>query len=134
MVLAEANSCCRSELPKSRKAGIFELFRFSTTFENLSRLVGLLCAIVTGVVYVLVDRCAVRPPAYAFRSQPLMTVVFGDLTNAFTKYYSLVLNGASAAEFDAACDDLFSRVNTNVLYLVYIAIAMFVTAFVSEYT
>lgn len=69
-----------------------------------------------------------------FRSQPLMTVVFGDLTNAFTKYYALVLNGASAAEFDAARDDLFSRVNTNVLYLVYIAIAMFVTAFVSEYT
>ena len=57
--------------------------------------------------------------------QPLMTIVFGSLTSAFTSYAQ-----ASAASAADAKGDLFHKVNTDVLYLVYIAIAMIVCTFI----
>lgn len=57
--------------------------------------------------------------------QPLMTIVFGSLTSAFTSFVS-----DAAADPANAKSNLFDKVNQDVLYLVYIAIAMIVCTFI----
>ncbi|KAM0786824.1 hypothetical protein ACM66B_002253 [Microbotryomycetes sp. NB124-2] len=86
------------------------LFRYATPFELLINAVGLVCAIAAGT------------------TQPLLTVVFSSLTNSFNEYGRAVgaLDGTANAQanFQSAKDSLLSEVNKNVLYLVYIGIAM----------
>ncbi|KAK4053219.1 hypothetical protein OIO90_003993 [Microbotryomycetes sp. JL221] len=95
-----------------------ELFRYATKFEVMLNGLGLVAAIVSGA------------------TQPLMTVVFGALTSAFTNYSLATVRATQApgaeaqAALDAARDNLFSEVNKDVLYLVYIGIGMLVTTFV----
>ncbi|KAK4704235.1 ATP-binding cassette, subfamily B (MDR/TAP), member 1, partial [Phenoliferia sp. Uapishka_3] len=103
-------------VPKPPAAGFSTLFRFSTKIELSLNALGVLAAIVAGA------------------AQPLMTVVFGSLTTAFTAYGTALENVDSvpdgAALVAAARSDLFSTVNKDVLYLVYIGIAMWVATFI----
>lgn len=51
-----------------------------------------------------------------------MTILFGNLTTAFTNYFGLRLTGASDEVLSAASTALFREVNKDVLILVYIGI------------
>ncbi|KAK4047990.1 hypothetical protein OIV83_005024 [Microbotryomycetes sp. JL201] len=92
-----------------------ELFRFATKFELALNFIGLIAAIVSGA------------------TQPLMTVVFGSLTSAFTNYARTLAEasqqpGPSAQiAVENARNSLFDVVDQDVLYLVYIGIGMLVT-------
>ncbi|KAM0748317.1 P-loop containing nucleoside triphosphate hydrolase protein [Meredithblackwellia eburnea MCA 4105] len=99
-------------LEKPPPAGLFTLFRYSTKFEVTLNLIGLLAAIVAGA------------------AQPLMTIVFGSLTTAFTSYATALSNNASADEIARSKSVLFGHVNDDALFLVYIAIAMFAATFI----
>ncbi len=96
-----------SQITKRPPASIVELFRFATKTELLMNLVGVVAAIVAGAL------------------QPLMTVVFGALTSAFTSFQTDAVVDPAAARAN-----LFDKVNQDVLYLVYIAIAMIACTFI----
>ncbi|KAL8277932.1 hypothetical protein RQP46_009751 [Phenoliferia psychrophenolica] len=104
-------------IAKPPTATFSTLFRFSTRFELFLNAIGILGAIVAGA------------------AQPLMTVVFGSLTTAFTNYAIVQepVPGRSAAQ--AAADlvvaraSLFRNLNADVLLLVYIGVAMWVATF-----
>ncbi|KAM0787890.1 hypothetical protein ACM66B_003940 [Microbotryomycetes sp. NB124-2] len=88
----------------------FELFRYATKFELALNALGLVAAIVSGA------------------TQPLMTVVFGSLTSAFTNFARTLADpAANQATVTAARSALFDEVDKDVLYLVYIGIGMLVT-------
>ncbi|SCZ98574.1 BZ3500_MvSof-1268-A1-R1_Chr3-1g05473 [Microbotryum saponariae] len=96
------------------------LFRYTTKFEMFLNFIGILGAIVAGA------------------AQPLMTVVFGALTTSFTAFQLAKDQAPSLPNGDAvlarAREDLFKEVNKDVLYLVYIAIGMFVATWAYQST
>ncbi|KWU43090.1 P-loop containing nucleoside triphosphate hydrolase protein [Rhodotorula sp. JG-1b] len=94
---------------KRPPAGFFELFRYSTKFEVFLNVVGIICAIAAGV------------------AQPAMTILFGNLTTAFTDF------GKNPGSPDAR-SRLFDEVNKDVLILVYIGIASFVATWIYMFT
>ncbi|KAL8280016.1 hypothetical protein RQP46_007597 [Phenoliferia psychrophenolica] len=102
----------QAHVPEKKQASFASLFRLGNRKEILLNCIGVLAAIVAGV------------------AQPLMTIVFGNLTNTFTKYSVALANANAspegAAAYAAVRAKLFSSVNTDVLYLVYIGIAMYV--------
>lgn len=91
-----------------RKATYLDLYKFSTKYELLLDFIGIICAIASGVV------------------QPLMTVVFGNLTTAFVRFGNELLSGNNSQN---ARSELFREVNKDALYLVYIGIGMFCTTY-----
>ncbi|GAA6011936.1 hypothetical protein JCM10207_003434 [Rhodosporidiobolus poonsookiae] len=101
---------------KTPPIGTFGLFRFTTKFEHLLNVIGLICAICAGV------------------AQPAMTILFGNLTTAFTDYgtamYRADGSADSTAALSAARNHLFSEVNKDVLVLVYIGIGTFFATWV----
>lgn len=58
-----------------------------------------------------------------------MTVVFGNLTTAFVGYQTALLSNNDAV-IAAATNAVYAEVNKDVLYLVYIGIAMFAATFI----
>ncbi|KAG1864868.1 P-loop containing nucleoside triphosphate hydrolase protein [Suillus subluteus] len=105
------------------------LFRYSTRFEIILDICGVICAVAAGA------------------SQPLMTLIFGRLTEDFVTfglaeneyYQSLqsqdpnVIEQAQAA-LDAAASGFRQSASQDASYLVYIGIAMFVTTYLYMYT
>lgn len=87
----------------NKTATYLDIYKFSTKFELFLDFIGIIAAIVSGVV------------------QPLMTLIFGNLTTAFTEYGTRLATGQDTS---AARDHLFDEVNKDALYLVYIGIGM----------
>lgn len=84
-----------------------ELFRFTTRFELALNGLGLLAAIIAGA------------------AQPLMTVVFGNLTTSFTQFATVEYELAgNLVQIEAARQALYATVNRDALLLVGIAAAM----------
>ncbi|GJN89308.1 hypothetical protein Rhopal_002288-T1 [Rhodotorula paludigena] len=94
-----------------------QLFRYTTKWELFLNGIGTICAIAAGV------------------AQPAMTILFGNLTTAFTDYGTARLSGtASPEQIAAARDRLFAEVDKDVLILVYIGIGTFVATWIYMYT
>ncbi|GAA5851199.1 hypothetical protein JCM8547_004164 [Rhodosporidiobolus lusitaniae] len=90
-------------------ASFRDLFRFHTKLELFMNFIGIIAAVAAGV------------------AQPAMTILFGNLTTAFTDYGTLQRDrDATADQLGAARDRLFHEVNKDVLVLVYIGIGTFV--------
>lgn len=96
--------------------GLFKLFRFATPFEMFLQAIGLVLAAACGA------------------SQPLMTLIFGKLTQSFTDF-SMIINEMNAsgrppsdfaAQLQAAKDDLKKEAGNNALYLMAIGLGTFV--------
>ncbi|KAJ5611716.1 Leptomycin B resistance protein [Penicillium herquei] len=85
------------------KVGIKTLYRYATKKDVLLIFICALCAIAAGA------------------AQPLMTVVFGNLTGQISSFTS------SEAELQA----FRHKISHNVLYFVYLAIGEFVTVYIS---
>jgi ATP-binding cassette subfamily B (MDR/TAP) protein 1 len=105
------------EATKARKVGFLELFRFARPLEITFNIIGLILAAASGA------------------AQPLMTLIFGRLTNDFTAFGALTTSIASGAELtpaqmaqlEAAKDNLKTSAGHNALYLMAIGIGMFLT-------
>ncbi|KAG1732478.1 P-loop containing nucleoside triphosphate hydrolase protein [Suillus lakei] len=110
-------------------ASFLSLFRYSTRFEIMLDLFGVICAVTAGA------------------SQPLMTLVFGNLTQDFVTfglaeneyYQSLQSTDANVIEqaqaaLDIAASEFRHSANLDAAYLVYIGIAMFVSTYLYMYT
>lgn len=104
----------QSYIAPERKAGFKELYRFQTRTETALNLIGIVCAIATGV------------------AQPLMTLVFGSLTNSFVAYFSIRVNDPTA-DTTQVKNELFAQVNQDALYLLYIGIAVMVATWFYSY-
>ncbi|KAF4625656.1 hypothetical protein G7Y89_g12507 [Cudoniella acicularis] len=85
------------------KSGWKDLYRYATVNDYLIIVVSALCAIAAGAAL------------------PLMTVIFGNLAGQFQSYFS---GGSSRSDFS-------HTISHMVLYLIYIAIAEFVTVYIS---
>ncbi|KAK7469298.1 hypothetical protein VKT23_003782 [Stygiomarasmius scandens] len=96
-----------------------QLFRYSTKFELLLDAVGLVCAAAAGA------------------AQPLMTLLFGDLTLAFTNFSTalgdLQAGGISQTQYQATVDDFRSKASTDAIYLVVIGCGMFICTYIYMY-
>ncbi|KAG1804628.1 P-loop containing nucleoside triphosphate hydrolase protein [Suillus subaureus] len=105
------------------------LFRYSTRFEIMLDLCGVIFAVAAGA------------------SQPLMTLIFGRLTQDFVTFglaeneYYQSLQSADAnvveqaqAALDAAASGFRHSAGLDASYLVYIGIAMFVSTYLYMYT
>lgn len=99
----------KKESTSAPTAGFKELFRYATIWELLFNIIGLVAAAAAGA------------------AQPLMTIVFGDLTSSFLDYTKAQMGDGDLA---AAEDKLSDEVKTGVLFLVYIGFAMLVTTYV----
>lgn len=125
-----------SYLIKRTPVTFFELFRYSTRYEIFLNIIGLCGAIVAGAAQPLMTG---RTQSSIYFSSKCDTdfqrpvVVFGALTTAFTSYGTALLNVNSSptgnADLLAAKSSLYATVNMDVLYLVYIGVAMFVATF-----
>ena len=92
--------------PKPAKVG--ELFRYATPLERLMNVLGVICAAISGV------------------AQPLMTVLFGNLTTKL-----LNLNGATSRDdFFNRLDAVRHQVDMDALYLTIIGICSWVVIYV----
>ncbi|KAK2465352.1 hypothetical protein APHAL10511_002706 [Amanita phalloides] len=116
---------CDPDIEDKSKSGeppvsILSLFRFSTKFELFIDFIGLAAAVAAGV------------------AQPLMTLIFGNLTQAFVNF-SLVINEAKngapgAAEQVPVAAAAFRRAaSQGASYLVYIGIGSFVCTYAYMY-
>ncbi|ESZ90236.1 ABC multidrug transporter Mdr1 [Sclerotinia borealis F-4128] len=90
------------ELPEL-SSGVGNLYRFSTTNDILIMVVSAICSIAAGAAL------------------PLMTVIFGQLAGTFADYFA---GSTSKADFD-------HTINHMVLYFIYLAIAEFITIYIS---
>lgn len=98
------------EMGNANKSATYaDIYKFSTKFELLLDAIGLLAAIASGIV------------------QPLMTVVFGNLTTAFVEFGTAVAYGQDTT---GARGRLFHEVNKDALFLLYIGIGMFCTTYI----
>ncbi|CAE6419809.1 unnamed protein product [Rhizoctonia solani] len=101
--------------PLIAPVGFTELFRFSTPFELTLDAIGIIAAAAAGA------------------AQPLMSLLFGRLTQDFVSFTIALQNGSSAASIEAARRSFEDNAAKNALYLVFIGIGMFVCTFVYMY-
>ncbi|KAM6494368.1 multidrug resistance protein 1 [Amanita muscaria] len=106
------NSSGGEEL-KVTPVSISELFRFSTKFELLLDFIGLVCAAAAGA------------------AQPLMTLLFGNLTQDFVSF-GIVLNTSpnDAAKISAAAAAFRHSASLDATYLVFIGVGIFVCTYI----
>ncbi|KAG1728170.1 P-loop containing nucleoside triphosphate hydrolase protein [Suillus paluster] len=110
-------------------ASFFSLFRYSTRFEIMLNLFGVICAVVAGAM------------------QPVMTLAFGNLTQDFVAfglaeneyYQSLQSNDANVTEqaqmaLDAAASEFRHNASLDASYLTYIGILIFFSTYLYMYT
>ncbi|EJU03193.1 multidrug resistance protein 1 [Dacryopinax primogenitus] len=83
------------------------LFRFATKFELAIGAIGLVCAVAAGA------------------AQPLMTLIFGNLTTSFVNFTTIVVNG-TPDQIASAATDFRHTAAQDALYLVVIGIGMYV--------
>ncbi|KAK0548355.1 hypothetical protein OC845_003627 [Tilletia horrida] len=102
------------EEPQAYRATLKDLFRYATRWNHFFNFIGIACAFAAGA------------------SQPLMTIVFGNLTTSFLDYQSILSRGADAPieELLRARSDLQSKVNRDALLLVYIGTGMFAATYI----
>ncbi|KAF9533176.1 P-loop containing nucleoside triphosphate hydrolase protein [Crepidotus variabilis] len=97
---------------------VTQLFRYSTRKEILLDLIGLVAAAAAGA------------------AQPLMSLLFGDLTQAFVDF-SVAMNqarvGGSAISLDAAAAHLRRAASHSASYLVYLGLGLFICTFTYMY-
>ncbi|TFK23399.1 multidrug resistance protein 1 [Coprinopsis marcescibilis] len=110
----------KSSAPSVASIGIFELFRFATRFEILIDIIGLIAAAISG--------CA----------QPLMSVLFGNLTQDFVNFGTVTKDAdagsaEAAARVPAAAEAFRRSSGVNASYLVYIGIGMFAVTYIYMY-
>lgn len=110
--------------------GLFKLFRFATPFELFLQVIGLILAAACGA------------------AQPLMTLIFGKLTQSFTDFSKIIneMNASGRPQSDfadalqTAKDGLKHEAGNNALYLMAIGLGtfactwayMFIWAYTSE--
>ncbi|KAG9099473.1 GTPase-activating protein [Ceratobasidium sp. 370] len=90
------------------------LFRFSTPFELFLNAVGLVAAAAAGA------------------AQPLMSLLFGDLTQSFVDF-TMATYSNDPAVLESAASAFKKEAAKDALYLVFIGIGMFVCTFVYMY-
>ncbi|KAF8575980.1 ste6-like protein [Ramaria rubella] len=92
-----------------------QLFRFATPFELFIDFIGLIAAAAAGA------------------AQPLMSLIFGRLTNTFVEFGAIVQNSPpnlqSNATFEAVVEDFRHQSATDALILTGIGIAMFLATY-----
>ncbi|KZP01325.1 P-loop containing nucleoside triphosphate hydrolase protein [Calocera viscosa TUFC12733] len=91
----------------AKPVSLTSLFRFATKFELAIDAVGIVCAAAAGA------------------AQPLMSLIFGNLTNSFVNFSSIVASG-NLAQLGPAADDFRKVSAQDALYLVVIGIGMYV--------
>jgi ATP-binding cassette subfamily B (MDR/TAP) protein 1 len=95
--------------------GFTDLFRYSTRFELFIDFIGICAAIAAGA------------------AQPLMSLLFGNLTQGFVNF-TIILNTPSRAwEIPQAAADFRHSAGKSASYLVYIGIGMFVCTYTYMY-
>ncbi|KIM25827.1 hypothetical protein M408DRAFT_204802 [Serendipita vermifera MAFF 305830] len=97
----------------------FSLYRFHKPYEIFLNLIGLVCAFGSGA------------------AQPLMTLMFGNLTVAFVQFSTAAANAFSHGatpqafqELQAATEDFKATAAKDALYLVFIGIGIFATTYI----
>ncbi|KAJ3562118.1 hypothetical protein NP233_g9771 [Leucocoprinus birnbaumii] len=106
------------EVPKAEEVtpvGFFEMFRFATRFETTINLLSLIAAAAAGA------------------AQPLMTLLFGNLTQDFVAFQT-VLNSNNPDAVPAAADHFRRDAALNASYLTYIGVGMFVCTYIYMFT
>ncbi|KAF8952133.1 hypothetical protein BDZ97DRAFT_1931229 [Flammula alnicola] len=88
-----------------------ELFRYSTKFELFLDFIGLVAAGAAGA------------------AQPLMSLLFGNLTQDFVNFTQIVVNPARSSEIPEAGANFQHSAGKNATYLVCIGIGMFVCTY-----
>ncbi|KAE8260080.1 hypothetical protein A4X13_0g583 [Tilletia indica] len=96
--------------PEPYRASMRDLFRYATGWNHFFNMCGITSACIAGA------------------SQPLMTIVFGNLTTSFLNYQASLIQGPEAIE--AARAELQGKVNEDALLLVYIGLAMFAATYI----
>ncbi|WOO85368.1 Sophorolipid transporter [Vanrija pseudolonga] len=101
-----------------KPVGLFALFRFATPFERLLNFIGLVIAAAAGATL------------------PVMTIIFGKLTTAFTNFAiissQIHAEGSNAdveAALEAARHHLKKEAGNSAIYLMVIGIGMFATTY-----
>ncbi|KAN0063605.1 hypothetical protein ACQY0O_004053 [Thecaphora frezii] len=93
----------------AKKVGFKELFRYATRWDLFFNFCGIIAAAVAGA------------------AQPLMTIVFGNLTTAFLEFSNALAGKGSLEEAQRHLDH---EVLHGVLFLIYIGIAMFAATYI----
>ncbi|XP_006462775.1 hypothetical protein AGABI2DRAFT_207384 [Agaricus bisporus var. bisporus H97] len=96
--------------------GFFAMFRFSTKFEITLDIIGLIAAAAAGA------------------AQPLMTLLFGKLTQDFINFEQVVQDPSRQDQIPAALDSFRTSAALNASYLCYIGLGIFVCTFIYMYT
>ncbi|KAF8746719.1 P-loop containing nucleoside triphosphate hydrolase protein, partial [Rhizoctonia solani] len=99
--------------PMIAPVGFTELFRFSTPFELTLDAIGLVAAAAAGA------------------AQPLMSLLFGRLTQDFVDFTIAINNGSD--QIETARRAFEKNAANNAMYLVFIGIGIFVCTFVYMY-
>ncbi|THG99669.1 hypothetical protein EW026_g2716 [Hermanssonia centrifuga] len=101
---------------ETQPASFSSLFRFSTKLELFMDFIGLICAAAGGA------------------AQPLMSLLFGRLTENFVTFGTMLASGNSdPAQLAAAAASFRQAAALNASYLVYIGVGMFVATFAYMY-
>lgn len=117
--IAQAAAAAEAKSPTPKPISLLALFTYSSSFEKFINLIGLIFA------------------AGAGAAQPLMTLIFGNLTTTLTNFAAVVANsGASPGdagllkEFEAAKAELKRSAATDSLDLVWIGLAIMVSTYI----
>jgi ATP-binding cassette, subfamily B (MDR/TAP), member 1 len=92
----------------------FRVHRFSTKFELTLNAIGLVGAAAAGA------------------AQPLMSIIFGNLTNSFVEFGTAVATG-TPDEIQSAASHFRHVASLDASYLVYIGLGMFLAVFIYMY-
>ncbi|KIK53745.1 hypothetical protein GYMLUDRAFT_925139 [Collybiopsis luxurians FD-317 M1] len=106
--------------PELQPVGFSELFRFSSRTELFLNSIGLLSAAAAGA------------------AQPLMSLLFGKLTQAFVEFQTVVNdmnagNATATQNFDSVASEFRHEASKDALYLTIIGIGMFVCTYLYMY-
>ncbi|KAG8983190.1 GTPase-activating protein, partial [Tulasnella sp. 427] len=102
----DANTALPKEEEKIPPVGFTQLFRYSTKFELFIDFIGLVCAAASGA------------------AQPLMTLLFGNLTESFVAFAS-ALNSQDASAIAAARDKFRHDASKDALWLTVMGIGLY---------
>ncbi|KAF9533188.1 multidrug resistance protein 1 [Crepidotus variabilis] len=117
---AEAPLAVEDTQPAVKPVGITELFRYSTRLEIFFDLIGLVAAAAAGA------------------AQPLMSLLFGNLTQGFVDF-TIAINKAQSGNADAqanlpqAAAHFRKTASQSASYLVYLGVGMFACTFTYMY-
>uniref|UniRef100_A0A8H7Y479 P-loop containing nucleoside triphosphate hydrolase protein n=1 Tax=Psilocybe cubensis TaxID=181762 RepID=A0A8H7Y479_PSICU len=112
----EATQSQQPDIPATLPISFTQLFRYSTSFEIFIDCIGIVAAVAAGA------------------AQPLMTLLFGRLTQDFVAFTTLIneaQNGVPGAadSVPIAAENFRKSAAKNASYLVYIGIGMFVCTY-----